>query len=143
MTSGNETDAPFDVVYYDGHCALCHRAVLFLLRRDPAGERFRFAPLQGERFAELWGGIPDRRRPESIRVETVDGHLLAKSEAVVHLLGRLGGICRVASFVLGLVPGSLRNFGYDAFARIRYRVFGTREEACPVVPARLRKRFLP
>jgi predicted DCC family thiol-disulfide oxidoreductase YuxK len=37
----------------------------------------------------------------------------------------------------------LRDFVYDFVARIRYRVFGTREDLCPIVPAALRARFDP
>ena len=39
---------PPDQVFYDGHCGLCHRTVLFLLTRDRDGALFRFGPLFGE-----------------------------------------------------------------------------------------------
>jgi predicted DCC family thiol-disulfide oxidoreductase YuxK len=40
-------------VFYDGHCGLCHGFIRFLLARDPGGEKFDFAPLQGSFFATV------------------------------------------------------------------------------------------
>ncbi|HZH02738.1 MAG TPA: DCC1-like thiol-disulfide oxidoreductase family protein [Myxococcaceae bacterium] len=46
-----------DILFYDGGCGLCHRAVRFVLARDPAG-RFRFAPLGGSAtVGPGWGGF--------------------------------------------------------------------------------------
>jgi predicted DCC family thiol-disulfide oxidoreductase YuxK len=39
------------------------------------------------------------------------------------------------------VPRRLRDFVYDFVARIRYRVFGRRDDLCPVMPPELRARF--
>ncbi len=41
-----------EMVFYDGHCGLCHRAVRFVLAEDRAGNTFRFSALQGELFAQ-------------------------------------------------------------------------------------------
>ena len=40
-----------DILFYDGSCGLCHRAVRFILAEDRSGTAFRFAPLGGETFA--------------------------------------------------------------------------------------------
>jgi len=45
--------------------------------------------------------------------------------------------------VLSLVPRGLLDVVYDFIARIRYRVFGRRDDLCPIVPAELRARFDP
>jgi predicted DCC family thiol-disulfide oxidoreductase YuxK len=130
-------------LFYDGYCGLCQHAVRFVLAEDTAGTAFRFAPLQGETFqarvaVERRAGLPD-----SVVVLTRDGKLLVRSAAFLHIFRRLGGGWRVLAAVLGVIPRGLRDLLYDLIARIRYRVFGKREDLCPIVPAELRARFDP
>jgi predicted DCC family thiol-disulfide oxidoreductase YuxK len=130
-------------LFYDGHCGLCQHAVRFILAEDTSGTTFRFAPLQGKTFlgrvaAERRSGLPD-----SVVVLTRDGELLVRSAAFLHIFRRLGGGWRVLAVALSVVPRGLRDFGYDIVARIRYRVFGRRDDLCPIVPADLRARFDP
>ncbi len=130
-----------EYLFYDGHCGLCHRAVKFVLRHDRSGKAFRFAPLEGETFqarvaVERRAGLPD-----SVVVLRSDGELLVRSDAFLHILRRLGGGWRVLATVLSVIPRGLRDFVYDFVARIRYRVFGKRDDLCPMVPAELRARF--
>jgi predicted DCC family thiol-disulfide oxidoreductase YuxK len=132
-----------EMLFYDGHCALCHGAVKFVLKHDRSGNAFRFAPLGGETFEAR---VPVDRRtalPDSIVVLTGDGRVLVRSDAFVHILRRLGGIQKVLGSTLALIPRPVRDFGYDFIARIRYRVFGRRDEVCPLVSPELRKRFDP
>ncbi len=130
-----------EILFYDGYCGLCHRAVRFLIAEDRAGTLFRFAPLQGGKFQRLVR--PERRGtlPDSIVVMTTDGKLLARSDAFLHILRRLGGAWKALAVVLNIVPRRLRDFVYDFVARIRYRVFGRRDDLCPVMPPELRARF--
>ncbi|HXQ26851.1 MAG TPA: DCC1-like thiol-disulfide oxidoreductase family protein [Candidatus Acidoferrales bacterium] len=132
-----------EFLFYDGHCALCHRAVKFVLKRDRSGKLFRFAPLQGPTFQSQ---VPADRRtglPDSIVVLTEEGALLVRSDAFLHILRRLGGSWRISAGVLAVVPRPARDLAYDFIARIRYRVFGTRQDSCPIVPPDLRARFDP
>jgi predicted DCC family thiol-disulfide oxidoreductase YuxK len=128
-------------LFYDGHCALCHRAVQFVLAHDGSDGVACFAPLGGAGFRE---SIPEDRRgslPDSLVVLTSDGRLLSRSDAVLHILTRLGGGWRALAHIVGLAPRALRDAAYDGIARVRYRVFGTRDEACPVIPSPLRAKF--
>jgi predicted DCC family thiol-disulfide oxidoreductase YuxK len=130
-----------DVVFYDGHCGLCHRAVRFLLAEDPTGKTFQFAPLQSELFR---AAIPEAERatlPDSIVVRTAEGVTLMRSAAVLYALRRLGGVWRVVGAVAGVVPGGIRDGAYDGIAHIRYKLFPAPVEACPLVPPDLRARF--
>lgn len=132
-----------EILFYDGHCGLCHRAVKFVLRHDRTGTAFRFAPLQGETFERL---VPAERRaalPDSIVVQTHEGVLLVRSNAFIHILRRLGGGWRVMAATLAVVPRVVRDAAYDFVARVRYRIFGRPDDICPIVPAELRKRFDP
>jgi predicted DCC family thiol-disulfide oxidoreductase YuxK len=133
---------PHDVVLYDGTCGLCHGTVRFLLARDSRGELFRFAPLTSGTARELIAKHPDVPIPDSIVVATTEGALLTRSHAVVHLLARLGGVWRVVSRILWVVPPPLRNLGYDLVARVRSQLFARPVDVCPVVPPELRGRFL-
>ncbi|HYL46098.1 MAG TPA: DCC1-like thiol-disulfide oxidoreductase family protein [Candidatus Limnocylindrales bacterium] len=129
------------MVFYDGHCALCHGTVVFVLKQDRSGELFRFAPLQGSKFSEEVA--PERRAglPDSIVVQTNDGALLVRSNAFLHILRRLGGVWKFWAGIVAIFPRGLRDAVYNFIARIRYRVFGTREDLCPVIPPEQRGRF--
>jgi predicted DCC family thiol-disulfide oxidoreductase YuxK len=130
-----------ETLFYDGTCGLCHRCVRFLLAEDEHG-RWHFAPLDGKAFRER---VPeDRRRglPDSLVLRTESGTLLTRSTAVLHIAQRLGGIWRLLGGGAALVPRALRDAIYDLVARFRHRLFSRPREACPIVPDRLRDRFL-
>jgi predicted DCC family thiol-disulfide oxidoreductase YuxK len=131
-----------DMLFYDGHCGLCHRAVTFVLAHDREGA-FRFAPLQGETFQRVVTPEGQTALPDSVVVMTADGRLLVRSDAFLHIFRRVGGFWKVLAIVLSIVPRGLRDFVYDFVARIRFRVFGRREDLCPVMPPELRARFDP
>jgi predicted DCC family thiol-disulfide oxidoreductase YuxK len=131
-----------EIIFYDGHCALCHGAVKFVLRRDRAG-LFRFAPLQGETFQSR---VPPEKRtalPDSVAVLTTEGNLLVRSIAFLYIFRKIGGGWQVLAVILAIIPRPVRDAVYNLIARIRYEVFGTRDELCPIVPLDLRARFLP
>jgi predicted DCC family thiol-disulfide oxidoreductase YuxK len=131
-----------ETIFYDGHCGLCHRTVQFVLKRD-SGRTFRFAPLQGTTFEQR---VPPALRsslPDSVVVLTSDGLLLTRSNAILHICGRLGGVWKALAAATAIIPGPIRDAAYDLIARIRYSVFGRRSETCPVVTPDLRARFDP
>jgi predicted DCC family thiol-disulfide oxidoreductase YuxK len=129
-----------DTVFFDGTCGLCHRGVRFFLAEERTGSAFLFAPLGGERFAAT---IPDRAGlPDSLVVRTAAGETFSRSAAVIHLLRRCGGLWRVVAALLAAIPRPIRDSGYDLCARVRYRLFGRAKEACPLLPADLRSRFV-
>jgi len=135
-------DTPI-TVFYDGHCGLCHGLVRFLIARDPTGEKFDFAPLQGEYCAQAIPQAERQRLPDSVVVRTDAGELLVKSAATIYLLKRIVGPWRAIGAIVAILPHSLLDFGYDSIARLRHRLFSTPENSCPVVPADLQKRFHP
>lgn len=132
-----------ELLFYDGHCGLCHRAVKFVFRHDKVGNLFRFAPLQGSTFQSRV--FPEQRAalPDSVVVLTSAGALLVRSEAFIHILRRIGGSWELLAGVIDVIPRPLRDAAYDFVARVRYRVFGKRDELCPIVPPDLRARFEP
>jgi predicted DCC family thiol-disulfide oxidoreductase YuxK len=130
-----------ELVFYDGHCGLCHRTVRFVLAEDRAGDTFHFAPLDSDTFRTV---VPEPHRavlPDSLVVRMTDGTLLTRSAAVLYMLHRLGGVWCVVSWVVNLIPAGIKDWIYDRIAQIRHRLFRSPVEACPLVPAHLRTRF--
>jgi len=130
-----------EVLFYDGGCGLCHRAVRFALAEDHSAG-LRFAPLQGEAFRTAVS--PERRGllPDSLILMTEEGALLTRSEAVIRMLLQFGGVWRIFGWMLRAVPVAMRDAGYNLVARVRHRLFRRPAEACPVIPPRLRDRFI-
>ena len=128
-------------MFYDGACALCHASVRFVLAEDRSARAFRFAPLESEAFR---ASVPESVRaslPDSIILRTADGRLLSRSTAVLHVLSRLGGLWRALAWPARLIPRRVRDALYDRIAAVRYRVFGTKADACPLLPPALSQRF--
>jgi predicted DCC family thiol-disulfide oxidoreductase YuxK len=131
-----------ETLFYDGHCALCHRSVKFTVKHDRAGA-FRFAPLQGTTFQSKVPADQRAAMPDSMAVQTSDGRLLLRSDAWLHILRRLGGGWTLLAGLSSVFPRPLRDWVYDFIAAIRFRVFGRRDDLCPIVPPELRGRFDP
>lgn len=128
-------------LFYDGYCGLCHRWVKIVMHADHDGALFYFAPLQGEAIKSI---LTDQQReslPDSIVVRTHDGRVLCKSAAVVYILTALGGWHRLGAIAMRLIPGPIRDLGYDTVAKVRHRLFKKPSEACPMMPEELRDRF--
>jgi len=133
--------ADHSIVFYDGGCGLCHRAVRFAIAHDADGSRFRFASLDSEGFRRRVPAASRAGLPDSIVALTPDGTLLVRSAAVMHVLERVGGGWKVVGRLLRLVPRRVGDAGYDMVARIRYRLFRRPTDTCPVTPPELRTRF--
>lgn len=131
-----------DLLFYDGTCGLCHRWVLFALRRDPEGTRFRFAPIGGVAWREKIPAPLVETLPDSLVLRTADGRTLVRSDAVLHVGERLEPGWRAMARLAGLLPRWLLDLGYDGVARVRRRLFRRPPGSCPLVPAELKGRFL-
>jgi predicted DCC family thiol-disulfide oxidoreductase YuxK len=134
----------YPVLLYDGLCGFCDGTVQFILRHDRRGT-LKFATLQGE-YAR---GVIERH-PE---LAGVDSLVLVEPDPATgreNVYVRSTGALRVARYLGGawhltrataIVPRFLRDWAYDAFARIRYRVFG-RYDSCPIPTPEQRARFI-
>ena len=138
------------IILYDGVCGLCNRLSQFVLRRDRESI-FRFASLQSPLAARILarhGASPQDLdtvyvvlNHDLTKKAQPDEGLLARSDAVLLVLQRLGGIWKVLGFFVQLLPRFLRDWGYRVVARNRYRVFG-RFETCMLPSARDRSKFI-
>jgi predicted DCC family thiol-disulfide oxidoreductase YuxK len=136
---------PHPILLYDGVCGLCNRLVQFVLRRDRDAV-FKFASLQSPLAARILA----RHAVNPADLDTVyvvvnhdqtDESLLARSDAVRHVLGQLGGFWRFTARVLAWLPRPFCDRGYRVIARNRYRIFG-RYDSCPLPSEDVRGRFL-
>ena len=132
------------VLLYDGVCGFCNRLVQFVLRHDDE-KILRFASLQssfGSRVLALHGVDTSAMRTAYVLASGDQGQvLLQRSEAILFLLDRFGGIWSMLAQMVRLVPLRIRDWAYNVIARHRYRIFG-RYESCPLPSAADRERFL-
>jgi predicted DCC family thiol-disulfide oxidoreductase YuxK len=120
---------------------LCHGFVRFVLAEDPSGKSFDFSPLQGRMFLLAVSETERAALPDSIVVRDGDGRLLFRSEAVLEVLRRLGGVWRMVGACVGLLPRGFLDAVYDRVAGVRGKLFRKPPEACPLVPPELQGRF--
>ena len=130
------------LLFYDGHCGLCHRGVRFVLSED-AGRVFRFARLQGETFRKTLPNSERKKLLDSIVVQTPDRGLLTESKAVVYILSMLGGYWRVLGVLLKWVPPAWRDRGYRLVAARRQGNSPASGDTCPPMPPESQALFLP
>ncbi|HCN59889.1 MULTISPECIES: thiol-disulfide oxidoreductase DCC family protein [Mammaliicoccus] len=121
------------IVYYDGDCGYCNRAVMWLIGHK-ISSRFQFAQLEGEYGKNLANVRPDLKNIDSIVV--VDGKdVYIKSDAVIHLLKNIKNY-QLLGWSLKFVPRFIRNAGYDLFAKIRHSLQFKNECKLPTIEER-------
>jgi len=130
-----------EVLFYDGSCGLCHRAVRFVLAEDTDGTRFTFAPLFGETFDAHVSAERRASLPDSLVVRATDGRILVRSDAALHVLERLGGLWRALATMARVAPRPIRDALYDGIAKVRKRLFAAPKDVCPLLPPAFRGRF--
>jgi predicted DCC family thiol-disulfide oxidoreductase YuxK len=138
-TMDRTAEATRCILFFDGVCGLCNKAVDFVLARDLEGH-FQFAPLQGETARQLLS--PADAGDLNSMVLLIYGRTYRKSSAAVRILWQLSLGWRILGTVVWLVPLPIRNLAYRLIAANRYRLFGRRETCRMPTPAE-RSRFLP
>jgi len=143
MSGAARNQAAAPVLLYDGVCGVCNRSVRTILRFDPTGP-LRFAALES-----VFAKAIIERHPEVANVDSVvfvddpgqpSERVAVRSAAVLRVLDYLGGPWRVFTLAR-VIPAPLRDWLYDRFAAVRYRVFGT-YDSCPVPSPEVRARFV-
>lgn len=126
------------IVFYDGVCGLCNRSVNWLINHDRR-QVLRYASIQSEFATKFLEGQGLDINSGTI-IFSDDQELLTKSNAILRILLRMGGIYRVAS-VFRVIPRGFRDSVYDWLARNRYRWFG-KYDTCRMPDPKTRSLFL-
>ena len=128
------------ILLYDGSCGVCSQAVQWVLAHERS-HSLRFAPLESAVGSELRARAGIAADVDSMLwTELRDGRVRAdvRSSALLRVIDYVGGPWRLL-LALRFVPAFLRDAGYRAFAKIRYRI---RAQSCLVPTAQERARFL-
>lgn len=150
VPSTMNAEAPLaPLLLYDGECALCDRAVQFVLSRDRK-KTLRFAALQGETARPILarhGLTPPTGMGFDSMVFVDDPgspreRISLRSRAALRIGRYLGGRWSALARLGGLLPAILGDGAYRLVARTRHRLFPP-PEACRVPAPEERARFLP
>ena len=127
------------VVYFDGVCNLCNRAVDFIIRHD-ADARIRFASLQSSHGQAVLARLGLSLDELKTIVFEQDGVLYVKSDAALKIAAVLDGPVSWFAWFLW-IPRFLRDPLYMLISNNRYRWFG-KKSSCRLPTADERKRFI-
>lgn len=125
------------ILFFDGVCHLCNGLVDFALPKFKEGEIY-FAPLQGPTAQQL---LDSQDLGLDYVVYFRDGAIHRKSQAIAYLFGDMGGLYRLPSVMLRILPHFISDFFYRIIAKYRYRLFG-KDEMCRIPTPEERKFFL-
>lgn len=134
----NDTLQP-PILLFDGVCNLCSGSVQWILKHDSRGV-FRFAPLQSAFAQNLLRTYGYSDTSLGTVVLVADGKLFTRSDAVLELLRRIGGVWSLA-YGFKIVPRFLRDWVYKVVANNRYNWFG-KPGACWLPRPEWSERFL-
>ncbi|MBC7772889.1 MAG: DUF393 domain-containing protein [Pyrinomonadaceae bacterium] len=128
------------ILFFDGDCGLCARAVQWCLRHDHK-RVLRFAPLQGPTYAAVTAAEKPMDLNTLVLLDS-DG-LHVRSSGALRMVRHLGGIRALgATVLLWVVPRVLRDWVYRGIARRRMSWFGPASQ-CLLPSSEDRGRFLP
>lgn len=124
---------------FDGTCAFCEGAVVFIAKRDPR-RYFRFGASQSPESGALLAryGIARDRATSIVLIE--GDRAYCYSTASLRIAARLSFPWSLWRLCL-LVPRPLRDAVYRAVAAIRHRLAG-RSNACNIPPPEIRARMI-
>jgi predicted DCC family thiol-disulfide oxidoreductase YuxK len=137
-------NSPQHLLFYDGRCGLCDRAVKFLLKADKK-QQFVFAPLEGETASRYLQKLPPQLRFSDSLV-LIENYQTANSR--IFLFGK--GALRIAWLLgwpwdligwLSFLPGFLFDWAYHLVAMYRHRFYP--DGPCPFPTKKQKERFLP
>jgi len=131
--------APGGIVLFDGTCAFCERAVVFIARRDPAGY-FRFGASQSPQAADLLARHDVSRDTARSIILLERGRAYLRSTASLRIAARMRFPWSLLRVFL-IVPVPLRDAVYRLVAAIRHRLAG-RSNACEIPPPEIRARLI-
>lgn len=127
------------IVLFDGTCAFCERAVIFIATRDPHAY-FRFGASQSPEAAVLLAPYGLSRETTRSIILIEDGQVYLRSTASLRIAARLTSPWSWARVLL-VIPTPVRDAAYRVIAAIRHRIAG-KSNACEIPPPEIRARLI-
>lgn len=127
------------VVLFDGTCAFCERAVVFIATRDPH-DYFRFGASQSPQAAAMLAPYGVSRETARSIILIEDGKVYLRSTATLRIAAKLSAPWSWARVFLW-IPEPVRDAAYAVVAAIRHRIAG-KSNACNVPPPEIRARVI-
>ncbi len=124
-------------LFYDGECGLCHRYVKLVLSEDKE-DCFHFSPLQGNIFKDKHGAST---KLNTMYLLTENGAWQSRSDAIITIFLKLGGIYGLCGFFLKCIPKVVRDSAYSLNARLRQYYFKKPTTLCPLIPVQHQHKF--
>ena len=127
------------ILLFDGQCVLCNGSVSWLIRRDKQ-DLFRFATQQSQmgQYLTRSFGVPQDLSTVALITPTAEVYFYSDVPLVV--FKALGGFYGYLGF-LTYIPKWVRDQVYKLVAKYRYRWFGKKSSACPIIPSNWRHKF--
>ena len=126
------------LVFYDSNCGLCDNFIRILAKLDKA-DSLRFAPLNG--YESKKNGIQLANDPKKWSIIVFDeGITYEKSNAILKIFSKIPQLSKAGLF-LKVFPPSVRDKGYEIFARWRHVVLQNQKN-CRFDPL-IKYKFLP
>ena len=107
------------IVFYDGECGLCNRAVAFLKEVDQKSI-LQFETLQGS-LAVRHVPLEIRQALDTLGYFREEKPLLVRSDAILQALVDTKSICRIPARLALTLPRSFRDSIYNWVARNRHK----------------------
>jgi predicted DCC family thiol-disulfide oxidoreductase YuxK len=124
-------------------CGFCNGAVRTILRLD-RHRTLRFAALDSDFGRAMIDRHPSLREVDTVVFVDNPGQagerVSVRTAAGLRVADYLGGPWKLLR-AAAVIPAPVRDWLYDRFARVRYRVFG-KYSSCPLPAAEVRARFL-
>lgn len=115
-----------NIIFYDGECPLCNRAVRFLLGADKK-HLFYFAPLNGKTAEEKLSGLLLKNPNLDTLVLLENNKFFIEGRGALRILWLLGGKYALLGW-LSFLPSPLFDVFYRLIARYRYRLFSKKKK---------------
>lgn len=129
------------LLVFDGVCNLCAHAIKPILWADQKHQKLFYATAQSDIGQEILAKYNYRLREyETVLLITPEGQLFEKSDVVLQVAKRLGGVWHLLR-VFAIVPKSWRDRLYDYVAQRRYRWFG-KSDYCERLPPKYLHRII-
>lgn len=135
-----QSQAPYQVILFDGVCNFCNGSINFIIDRDPK-LTFRFAALQSEAGQYYLNKFGLSEQPLDSIILISGSEYYSKSTAALRIAKALRGGWPLFFYLFYPLPAFFRDFFYDLIARHRYRLFG-KAGHCRVPTPELRYRFI-